>query len=186
MIQPELLENGHVRVDMGAPILEDYKIPTTLPSDPSTHRVISKNVVIEDDIFTVTAVSMGNPHACVYTKNEKPIKVTDIHLFHIGPLFEHHSSFPARVNTEFVEVFDRTHVRMVVWERGAGPTLACGTGACALVVAGVLEDKIERECRVDVPGGTLDIEWNAGDNHVYMTGPAEQVFTGEVNLPNSA
>ena len=175
--------NGQVRVDMGEPVLVASKIPTTLPSDAGTGHVIRQSVTIEGETYTVTAVSMGNPHACVYRKNDGPIKISDINLFHIGPLFEDHTAFPAKTNTEFVEVVDREHVRMVVWERGAGPTLACGTGACALVVAGVLENRIERHCHVELPGGTLEIEWDANDNHVYMTGPAECVFTGTVKLP---
>ena len=96
----------------------------------------------------------------------------------LGPLFERNAAFPARTNTEFVEVLARDHVRMVVWERGAGRTLACGTGACATVVAGVLEGRTERACRVDLPGGPLRIEWREADNRVYMTGPAELVFAG--------
>lgn len=183
LIQPELLENGQVRVDMGEPILEASQIPTKLPSDAGTEHVIRRELTLEGDTYTVTAVSMGNPHACVFSKNGKSIKASDINLFRIGPLFERHSMFPSRINTEFVEVVDRTHVRMVVWERGAGPTLACGTGACALVVAGVLENRIERKCDVELPGGPLEIEWNADDNHVYMTGPAECVFSGTVSLP---
>lgn len=93
-------------------------------------------------------------------------------------MFERNAVFPARTNTEFVEVLTPSHVRMVVWERGAGRTLACGTGACATVVAGVLEGKVERTCRVDLPGGPLVIEWREADNRIYMTGPAELVFAG--------
>jgi diaminopimelate epimerase len=98
----------------------------------------------------------------------------------IGPKFEHNAVFPARTNTEFVEVLTRQHVRMVVWERGAGRTLACGTGACATVVAGVLEGVVDRSCQVDLPGGPLHIEWREADNHIYMTGPAELAFSGSV------
>jgi len=184
LIQPELLADGQVRVDMGEPVLEADKIPTSLPSDAGTGHVIRRELVVEGDTYTVTAVSMGNPHACVFSKNGGSIKTADINLFHIGPLFERNSAFPSRINTEFVEVIDRTQVRMVVWERGAGPTLACGTGACALVVAGVLENRIERCCDVELPGGHLQIEWDTQDNHVYMTGPAECVFTGTAMLPS--
>jgi diaminopimelate epimerase len=116
--------------------------------------------------------------------NEQPLQKTpqadaiSAELEKIGPLFERNAVFPARTNTEFVEVLTPSHVRMVVWERGAGRTLACGTGACATVVAGVLEGKVERTCRVDLPGGPLIIEWRESDNRIYMTGPAELVFAG--------
>jgi diaminopimelate epimerase len=101
----------------------------------------------------------------------------------VGPLFEKSPAFPAKTNTEFVEVLARDHVRMVVWERGAGATLACGTGACALLVAGVLEGRLDRSARVDLPGGPLRIEWSEADNRVYMTGPGELVFRGTAELP---
>ena len=110
------------------------------------------------------------------------MQVDDLDLTKVGPQFESHPVFPARTNTEFVEVISRSHVKMVVWERGAGRTLACGTGACALVVAGVLEGRIDRTCTVDLPGGPLDIEWREADNHVYMTGPAVRVFAGSAEL----
>lgn len=106
----------------------------------------------------------------------------DVDLEEVGPHFEAHSTFPSRTNTEFVQVLSRGHVKMSVWERGAGRTLACGTGACALVVAGVLEGRIDRTSRVDLPGGPLDIEWREGNNRVYMTGPAERVFSGTAEL----
>lgn len=134
------------------------------------------------DEYSVTCVSMGNPHAVVYSRNGAPVPLTELDLPNLGPLFEHNEVFPARINTEFVEVLSPNHVRMVVWERGAGATLACGTGACALVVAGVLEGLIERTCKVDLPGGPLDIEWDEESNHVFMTGPAEQVYTGVLSM----
>jgi len=99
----------------------------------------------------------------------------------IGPVMENHGVFPQRVNTEFVEVINRQHVRVKVWERGAGPTLACGTGACAVVVASVLTDRADRECTVTLPGGDLKIVWNQADNHIYMTGPADAVFRGTID-----
>lgn len=111
-------------------------------------------------------------------------QVDSIDLPSIGPLFERNPVFPARTNTEFVQVLSSTHCRMTVWERGAGRTLACGTGACAVVVAGVLEGRLARSARVDLPGGPLDIEWSEEDGHVYMTGPAEMVFSG--SLPDVA
>lgn len=113
-----------------------------------------------------------------------PLQIDDLdkELAALGPKFERNAVFPARTNTEFVEVISRSHVRMVVWERGAGRTLACGTGACALVVAGILEGRVDRNqvCRVDLPGGPLQIEWRQSDNHIYMTGPAELVFSGQL------
>jgi diaminopimelate epimerase len=112
------------------------------------------------------------------------LQVDKVDLAGVGPEFESHEAFPARTNTEFVEVLARDHVRMSVWERGAGRTLACGTGACALVVAAVLEGRVDRHgaCRVDLPGGPLDIEWDAATNHVFMTGPAERVFRGYMDV----
>ncbi|KAK9145169.1 hypothetical protein Sjap_005072 [Stephania japonica] len=112
----------------------------------------------------------------------KKLVVDDLNLSEIGPKFEHHKVFPARINTEFVQVFSRGHLKMRVWERGAGATLACGTGACAVVVAAVLEGQADRICTVDLPGGPLEVEWREDDNHVYMTGPAEVVFYGSVPL----
>lgn len=109
-------------------------------------------------------------------------QVDELDLFGLGPKCEKNSVFPAKTNTEFVEILSRSHVRMVVWERGAGRTLACGTGACATVVAGVLEGKVDRNCQVDLPGGPLQIEWRESDNHIYMTGPAELVFSGAVSV----
>lgn len=108
----------------------------------------------------------------------------DAELATLGPKFERNAVFPARTNTEFVEVVSRSHVKMVVWERGAGRTLACGTGACALVVAGILEGRLDRDAtvRVDLPGGPLQIQWSKEDNHIYMTGPAELVFSGSLQV----
>ncbi|GIL48824.1 hypothetical protein Vafri_5245 [Volvox africanus] len=183
LIQPELLADGQVRVDMGEPILEGAKVPTTLaPTQGST--VVSQDLAVEGRTYKVTCVSMGNPHAVIYSCDGNTIKIDDLdkELATLGPKFERNTVFPARTNTEFVEVVNPSHVRMVVWERGAGRTLACGTGACALVVAGILEGRLEREriCRVDLPGGPLQIEWSMADNHIYMTGPAELVFSGTV------
>ncbi|PNW83628.1 hypothetical protein CHLRE_05g237400v5 [Chlamydomonas reinhardtii] len=183
LIQPEMLADGQVRVDMGTPILEGPKVPTTLaPTQGST--VVQQDLVVEGKTYKVTCVSMGNPHAVIYSCDGEPIKIDDLdkELAALGPKFERNAVFPARTNTEFVEVISRSHVRMVVWERGAGRTLACGTGACALVVAGILEGRVDRNqvCRVDLPGGPLQIEWRQSDNHIYMTGPAELVFSGQL------
>ncbi len=126
------------------------------------------------DMYRFCALTRLQPRCC--------LQVDDLDIFSIGPLFEKNAVFPAKTNTEFVEVLSRSHVRMVVWERGAGRTLACGTGACATVVAGVLEGRVDRNCRVDLPGGPLQIEWREADNHIYMTGPAEPVFEGLVGV----
>lgn len=178
---PEVLPDGQVRVDMGVPILDGPSIPVHL-APTQKGMVVAQHLQVAGSEWTITAVSMGNPHAVVFARDNKPIKVDDIDLPYLGPQFENHPQFPARINTEFVEIYSPTHVRMCVWERGAGITMACGTGACAIVVAGVLEGLLERKCRVDLPGGTLSIEWSEDDSNVFMTGPAELSFTGVVDL----
>ncbi|KAK9812163.1 hypothetical protein WJX73_001205 [Symbiochloris irregularis] len=185
LMQPSIQADGQVCVDMGPPTLNGPDVPTTLPTAQDGHVVAASLRVPEGSRgsdWTVTCVSMGNPHAVVYSCDGKDIQLDQLQLAQIGPLFEKHEVFPARINTEFVQVLNRGHVSMAVWERGAGRTLACGTGACALVVAGVLEGRIDRDCRVDLPGGPLQIEWREEDNHVYMTGPAEFVFSGTVHV----
>ncbi|MFO0913511.1 MAG: diaminopimelate epimerase [Pirellulales bacterium] len=158
-----------VRVDMGEPILEGKRIPTTwdLP------RVVRQPVTILDRTFPITAVSMGNPHCVVFVDG-----VTDDWVLHVGPQLERNAHFPARVNVEFVEVISPREVRQRTWERGSGETLACGTGACAVCVAGVLNEKTERRIVAHLTGGDLELEWDAATNHVFMTGPAEDVFDG--------
>jgi len=182
LIVPELMQDGQVCVDMGEPILAGQRVPTTLaPTDGD--RVIRQKLEVAGSVWTVTAVSMGNPHALVYSRDGSDIADVDaLDLAAVGPLFERNTVFPARTNTEFVQVLSRSHVKMRVWERGAGATLACGTGACATVVAGVLEGRLNRECRVDLPGGPLMIRWEEKDNRIYMTGPAQRVFAGSVDL----
>ncbi|XP_021911670.1 diaminopimelate epimerase, chloroplastic-like [Carica papaya] len=171
-----------VRVDMGEPILNAPDVPTKLPANKDD-SVVKSELVVDGLTWNVTCVSMGNPHCVTFgTKGDQKLVVDELNLAEIGPKFEHHAMFPARTNTEFVEVFSRSHLKMRVWERGAGATLACGTGACAVVVAAVLEGHSDRKCTVDLPGGPLDIEWREEDNHVYMTGPAEVVFYGSVPL----
>jgi diaminopimelate epimerase len=161
-----------VTVDMGEPILEGTLIPTIF-DDPA---IIDVPVKFNDDIrYNITAVSMGNPHAVIFT--------TDIHqldLPKIGPVIENASIFPRRTNTEFIEVVSDSYVKMRVWERGSGETMACGTGACAAVVAGVLNGKNSRKTTVELLGGELTIEWKESDNHVYLTGSATTVFEGTI------
>ncbi|KAJ6303455.1 hypothetical protein OIU77_017353 [Salix suchowensis] len=172
-------EDGKVKVDMGEPVLKAIDVPTKLAANKND-AVVKSELVVDGVTWNVTCVSMGNPH-CV-TFGIKGGQVDALNLAEIGPKFEHHEVFPARTNTEFVQVYSPSHLKMRVWERGAGATLACGTGACATVVAAVLEGHAERNCTVDLPGGPLEIEWREEDNHVYMTGPAEMVFYGSVPL----
>jgi diaminopimelate epimerase len=159
-----------IRVNMGEPILAGAKIPTTLPGDPP----IDVPLTIGDVELKVTCVSMGNPHCVVFVD-----AITDHHVHGIGPQIEKHPAFPRRINAEFVQVNRRDDVTMRVWERGSGETLACGTGACGVCVAGVLSGRTERRLVVHLLGGDLELDWSKADNHVYMTGPAIEVFSGE-------
>ena len=175
LIVPKLESNGEVTVDMGEPELSAPKIPTTLNSGDG--KVVGQPLNVDDRTWSVTTVSMGNPHCITFVEDSEAIA-----LEQIGPLFEHHEVFPQRTNTEFVRVVKSDYIKMRVWERGAGITLACGTGACASVVAGVLNNKCDRVCTVELPGGCLQIDWSATDNRVYMTGPATKVFEGQYYL----
>lgn len=158
-----------VRVDMGEPILNGLQIPTTIDANP----VINQSVEVDGREFRFTAVSMGNPHCVIYVDD-----AASFDLAQWGPKLETHPLFPRKINVEFVTVRSRNYTDMRVWERGAGPTLACGTGACATVVASVLNGFTDRTAVVSLKGGDLNIEWNEADNHVYMTGPAAIVFRG--------
>lgn len=175
VIIPKLEGNGKVRVDMGMPQLMAAQIPTTLAAPDE--KAINIPLEVAGQVWQVTCVSMGNPHAVTFVED-----VAAIPLETIGPLFEHHSVFPQRTNTEFMQVVRRDYLKMRVWERGAGITLACGTGACAAVVAGVLTGNCDRACTVELPGGCLEIEFSEVDQRVYMTGPAQLVFTGKISL----
>ncbi|WP_127534141.1 diaminopimelate epimerase [Paenibacillus kobensis] len=158
-----------VRVDMGQPILNGLQVPTTIDSD----RIVGHPIEVDGRTFTFTAVSMGNPHCVIYVDD-----AVNFDLGVWGPKLETHPLFPRKTNVEFVTVNSRSQTDMRVWERGAGPTLACGTGACATVVSSVLNGLTDRTATVSLKGGDLHIEWNEADNHVYMTGPAAAVFTG--------
>ena len=161
-----------VTVDMGEPILDAALIPVT--SDKN--RVINEPVAFNSEIrYNITTVSMGNPHAVIFTTD-----ILQLDLPKIGPVIENATIFPRRTNTEFIEVLTNNHVKMRVWERGSGETMACGTGACASVVAGVLNGLISRRTTVELLGGELTIEWKEEDNHVYLTGGATTVFEGEI------
>ncbi len=162
-----------VKVDMGEPILKPSDIPVLLGRE----TCISLEISTVDDSYSVTCVSMGNPHAVVYVESVDMIEIEKK-----GPPMENNEVFPNRVNTEFVEVLDNGELKMRVWERGSGETLACGTGACAVLVASVLNNKSSRENIIHLLGGNLEIEWDETDNHVYMTGPAVTVFEGDIKI----
>lgn len=173
VITPTIEGNGQITVNMGKPQLNAETIPTTLA--PKDTQVINQNLIVANQNWQVTCVSMGNPHCIVFVDD-----VEAINLAEIGPKFEHNPVFPQRINTEFIQVIKSDYLKMRVWERGAGITLACGTGACASVVASVLNQKSDRLCTVELPGGCLKIKWSNIDENLYMTGPAQKVFTGEL------
>lgn len=194
-------ENGKAtlaRVNMGRPILAAEQIPVV--SEYPAEAVINEPIEAAGRQWHMTCVSMGNPHDVVFLdeseadllrasgqadENGQAIPDGDIRnldLEHIGPQFEHHERFPERTNTEFVQVVDRGHVNMRVWERGSGETLACGTGCCATAVACVLNDRTDRTVEVKLLGGTLRIEWREDTGEIYMTGPAKTVFDGTIDV----
>lgn len=162
-----------VTVDMGEPILRGVDIPTIF----DLPMVVSQPIVVSGKKILTTCVSMGNPHSVVYVDD-----VDSLDLEKIGPSYECHPAFPHKTNTEFVEILSRNEVKMRVWERGAGETMACGTGACAVAVACVLNGFTDRDVRVKLRGGDLQIKWDDDDNHVYMTGPATTVYEGDVEI----
>jgi len=161
------------KVDMGSPILNPLEIPVLLEGE----SIVDREIIIDNKEYHITCVSMGNPHAVLFVED-----TMSLDLEKIGPLFEHNELFPERINTEFVEIVDRNTIKMRVWERGSGETLACGTGACASVVASVLNNKTEDEVLVHLKGGDLFIKYDRVKNTVFMTGPAEVICTGELNL----
>lgn len=171
-------QTGLVTVDMGEPILEPSRIPTTLGFGQS--QCLLQPLSSSAGSYEATAVSMGNPHAVLFVP-----QLSQVPFEKVGPELEKHPAFPERVNVEFVEVISSSKARVKVWERGAGPTLACGTGACAVVVAGVLTNRLTRKSDIELPGGVLSIEWDELSNRVMMTGPAEFVFVGTVSMPDS-
>ncbi|NBI29621.1 diaminopimelate epimerase [Chengkuizengella marina] len=162
-----------VKVNMGEPILQGKQVPTTIDQEV----VVNHPIEVDGRKFYFTAVSMGNPHCVIYVDD-----AVNFDLDTWGPKLEKHPIFPNKINVEFVTVKNNSLMDMRVWERGAGPTLACGTGACATVVASVLNEKSNRNATVSLKGGDLFIEWNEEDNHVYMTGPAEEVYQGKFLL----
>ena len=175
MLELEVAE-GKVRsvnVDMGEPILEPARIPARFDGS----QVVEAPLAVDSETCRVTCVSMGNPHCVLFVP-----EIAALDLEAIGPRFENHERFPNRVNTEFVQVLWRGEVKMRVWERGSGETAACGTGACAAAVAGVLTGRTDRRVLVHLAGGDLSIEWRERDGHVYMRGEAVEVFRGDVEV----
>jgi diaminopimelate epimerase len=159
-----------VRVDMGEPILEASRIPTTLAGSPPLQTPLA----LDDSTLHVTCLSMGNPHCIIFVDT-----LSDNLVRGVGPRIERHPAFPRRTNVEFVQIHGPEEVTIRVWERGSGETLACGTGACAVVAAGVLTGRTQRRLLAHLPGGDLRLYWSETDNHVYMTGPAVEVFSGD-------
>ena len=172
IMKPAILDGGMVRVDMGEPVLDRKKIGMLGPDT----KVVDEPLELEGKEVRITAVSMGNPHAVVF------VDTFNFSIEDLGREIERHEKFPNRTNVEFVQPVNDKELDMCVWERGAGVTLACGTGACAAAVAAALNDKAGRDVTVHLLGGDLRIEWKEGDNHVYMTGPAETVFEGVIDV----
>lgn len=174
-----IVEDGKValvKVNMGNPEL----IPDNIPVVAEGNQVVSQPIEVDGRIYKMTCVSMGNPHAIIYMEDVKNLEIEML-----GPKFENHKRFPKRTNTEFARIIDRKTIEMRVWERGAGETLACGTGACATAVASMLNEYTDDEVTVKLLGGDLNIKWDREAGNVFMTGPATVVFDGEINLPNN-
>ncbi len=173
-----------VKVNMGAAEIVAKKVPVV--SD--TELAVNAPIEVDGKNFRYTAVSMGNPHAILFLEDNPNLGIQDLENFkieEIGPKFENHTNFPERINTEFIKVLSRNTIQMRVWERGSGETMACGTGACAAAVAAILNGKVDKNSPITVKllGGDLQIQWDQKKNQVYMTGPAETVFTGEIDMP---
>jgi diaminopimelate epimerase len=171
IVRPRWAGNDTIRVDMGQPILAPEKIPTTLGSGPGP--LLDCPLDLGDESLALSAVSMGNPHAVVVVDDVDAYPVE-----RVGPQIENHVAFPNRVNVEFVQIVSRARIRQRTWERGAGETLACGSGACAVGVASMLRGVVDEKVAIELRGGELTIEWRGGETSVFMTGPAAEVFTG--------
>jgi diaminopimelate epimerase len=179
---------GTITVDMGPPILDGPSVPCTLEPNSDQNSIVEQSIDANGKSWKLSAVSMGNPHAIIFVDNLDE----DVVLDKDGPALECHEAFPQKTNIEFVQVLTPTHLKMKVWERGAGPTLACGTGTCALVVAAIRAGKIPHptgedgseasQVRVTLPGGDLFIEWRLSNGKLYMTGPGTRVFAGNMDL----
>jgi diaminopimelate epimerase len=170
---PDVSGVTRVKVDMGRPGLDRADLPMT----GTPGRVVAEAVEVGGESVALTGVSMGNPHVAFFLS-----PATDAIIDTLGPKLEKHPRFPRRTNVHAVEVISPTEIKMLTWERGAGRTLACGTGACASAVASHLNGQTGRQVLVHLPGGDLHIDWSEADDHVYMTGPAAEVFTGEIAL----
>lgn len=176
------------RVNMGSPVLRASEVPVRLAGKDiegiTSHRiedaVVSQTLNVAGRDYKVTCVSMGNPHCVVFMDDD--FDMDNFKIEELGPLFENHKAFPERINTEFIKVIDKNNLLMRVWERGAGETLACGTGCCASLVAAVLNGLTEDEAVLHVLGGKLNISWNRKENTVYMEGPAVTVFDGDIDI----
>ena len=177
VVVPRWAGPGQVTVDMGPPILAPAKIPTRLGDVAGPGPVLDVPLRVDGRMHWVSSVSMGNPHCVVYVE-----RVADAPVTTLGPRIEAHDAFPNRVNVEFVEVVSRSHVRQRTWERGAGETLACGSGACAVVVASILRGVVDARVRVELSGGDLEVSWAGGGASVFMTGPAATVFSGTIEV----
>lgn len=171
-----------VRVDMGEPELIPAQVPVKASvlglADDRREAIVAEPLEIKGRSYDITCVSMGNPHCITFIGED----VRDFPLEEVGPVFEKHELFPERVNTEFINVIDKDHLRMRVWERGSGETLACGTGACAVAVASYLNGFTGRSVDIELLGGQLEVVYDEKTNHVFMTGPATEVFSGEIDL----
>lgn len=177
-ITPKILFNSKgqmdlIQVDMGKPLIKASRVPFISKNETA----VAEEIKTSKGNIAITAVSMGNPHAVIFVADIKNAPVESL-----GPEIEKHNLFPEKTNVEFVEVVSKTQLKMRVWERGAGVTLACGTGACASLVAAVLNGKTEDKITIELDGGTLEIEWNRNNKHVYKTGPADLVFEGYINI----
>lgn len=172
--------DGTITVDMGEPELVGPKVPTTLSPNGDGDSVVEQTLECNGKTWKVSAVSMGNPHAIIFVDDLE----NDIDFESDGTALEADAAFPQKINVEFVQVMSPTHLKMKVWERGAGPTMACGTGACALTVAAIRAEKIPRgdKVKVSLPGGDLFIEWRESNNRIYMTGPGTFSFEGKASL----
>lgn len=169
VITPEIKENSLVRVNMGKPILTPKEIPF------DGEMILNHPVMVKDKDFKINAISMGNPHCIIFTEEDSAKLAREY-----GPLLETHCLFPEKTNVEFVNILARDHIKIDVWERGCGITLACGTGTCATIVAAILNNLTDKKVKADLPGGPLLIEWQGDETgYVFMTGPANYVFSGE-------
>jgi diaminopimelate epimerase len=179
VVIPRHAGEGRVTVDMGLPVLEPAKIPTSLPGGASGEGPVLDVALsvegAEGGSLLVSSASMGNPHCVIEVDDPDTFAVESL-----GPVIEHHAVFPNRVNVEFIQVVSRSRIRQRTWERGTGETLACGSGACAVAVTAMLRDRVDRRVTIELRGGELLIEWASNDAHVFMTGPAAEVFTGTI------